>query len=219
MTFDLRTIKNIDEAAEFLAGCILEQLKEGRKVLLLVPGGSAMPAAVQASKIIFTHPHENLTVTLTDERYGEVGHKDSNLFQLQEKGFDLPQAKIIPILSSKARTETVESWQTVLQEELAKADFKIGLFGIGADAHTAGILPRSPAVFEKNPVSLYNAGKFERITITFSAIKKLDEAVVFAKGGEKEEVIKNFTKDLDPEEYPSQILKQVPKLTIFYLSR
>ena len=38
---------------------------------------------------------------LTDERYGPVGHPDSNWSQLLQKGFDLPQAKLVPVLTGR----------------------------------------------------------------------------------------------------------------------
>ena len=104
----------------------------------------------------------------------------------------------------------------MLENELRAAEYKIGLFGIGADGHTAGVLPRSVAVNAMGWSVAYDAGTFERITITPKTIVKLDEAVAFAQGKEKWKVVEDLEKnDLDIHEQPAQILKKVPLLKIF----
>ena len=77
------------------------------------------------------------------------------------------------------------------------------------------------------PTEVCKEATFSRITITPFAIKKLDEAVIWAQGEEKWEVIKNLKNDIparphegsgaggDITKQPAQILKKVPLLTIF----
>ena len=203
------------DAANYLAGVILEKLITG-KVLLLVPGGSAMQVAVKAAKIISGVGHADLAVTLTDERFGTPGHADSNWHQLLKLGFKLKNARLLPVLTGADIAKTTKKFNTMLGEELAGADYKIGLFGIGADSHTAGILPESAALDSRDWAVSYKTGKFERITITPETIKKLDEAVVYAQGPEKEKAIENLNKDLDPRKYPAQLLKEAKRLKIFH---
>ncbi len=204
--------------AEFLADKILEQLKANQKVLWLVPGGSAIQVAVLAAKRISGYPHFNLVVTVTDERHGAVGHKDSNWQHLIDMGFDLPQAKLIPVLTvngEQSRTMTTEKFNTIIDKELKNADYKIGLFGIGADGHTAGILPMSGAVEASESVFGYQAPQFERITITPKALTQLNEAVIWAQGEAKWKIIQDLDKEIDRNLQPAQVLKKVPTLTIF----
>jgi len=201
--------------AETIAEAIVNQLEAGKKVLWLIPGGSAIAVAVEVSKIIIGSSYEKLTVTLTDERYGELNHPDSNWLQLQQAGFYLPEAHLIPVISDKDMAETTEEFAKNLKEELANADYSIGFFGIGPDGHTAGILPGSPAVSSDNLTADYSAGNFERITITPKVIVQLSEAFVYAVGENKWEALAKLETEVDLDEEPSQILKQVPKLTIF----
>ena len=216
MSIAIKTTNDPKIAAEFIAGKILDQLKNGKNVFWLVPGGSAIAVAVLASKIIAKYPHENLTVTLTDERYGEVFHKDSNLLQMLDSGFDLPQAKLLSVLAGADRVMTTEKFNTIIGDGFKNTDYQIGLFGVGADGHTAGILPESAAVEAPNWATSYVAQKFERVTVTFKTIENLNEAVVWAQGKEKWEVIKDMTeKEIDVKKQPAQILKKVPALTIF----
>ncbi|MGH7249519.1 MAG: 6-phosphogluconolactonase [Minisyncoccia bacterium] len=216
----MKRIINSNEVAEFIAGKILEKIKQGKKVLWFATGGSSTKAGIETAKIISEYPHRNLTVTLTDERYGPVGHPDSNWAKLTAGGFNLLEATVIPILTGENRSVTSQEFNIKLKEALKRADYKIGLFGVGADLHTAGILPGSPALDSNEFVSDYKSETFERITITPRVIRALDEAVVFAQGREKEpaleKIFSSSENHLSTKDAPAQILKEVPLLTVFY---
>jgi 6-phosphogluconolactonase/glucosamine-6-phosphate isomerase/deaminase len=215
MGFSIKTGTKADDAAEFIVSSILNQLDEGKHILFFLAGGSSISVAVKIAEFLRKYPHKNLTITLTDERYGPIDHFNSNYFQLMEKGFDLPQAKIVPILTDDDRNITTEKFNTILNQELMIAEYKIGLFGIGADGHTAGILPGSIALRSEDLACSYDTPIFSRITITPKVIEKLDEAVVFMQGEQKREILKNLEKDIDINLEPAQILKKIPLLTIF----
>ena len=223
MSLTVKTTNKIDDAADFVSSSILKQLRLGKTVLFFVAGGSAIPVAVKISQILREYPDKNLiknlTVTLTDERYGPVGHFDSNWQQLLDKGFYLPSAKRIPVLTGDDFAAETEKFNKILHEKLmvgGEDEYRIGLFGIGADGHTAGILPGSLAVNAEGYAFGYKTEKFERITITLKTIEKLDEIIVWAQGKEKWKVIKNLLEEnIDIVKQPAQILKKVPLLTIF----
>ena len=206
---------NVDEVAEFVAGRIIEELEKGQRVLWFVPGGSSIKVAAAASKIIAKHDHSSLTVTLTDERYGDFGHPDSNWRQLKEAGFLLPDANTIRVLVDYTFQETAKVYASNLKKELPEADFVIGLFGVGADGHTAGMLPDSPAIISDKFACAYDAGAFERVTITPIAIPYFNEVIIFAQGENKWPVLKKLNEDVPVSEQPVQILKTVKKVTIF----
>jgi 6-phosphogluconolactonase/glucosamine-6-phosphate isomerase/deaminase len=219
MSFAIITTTNGEDAAQFLASSILKQLELGKKVLFFVPGGSAIIVALKTADMLSKQESfllKNLVVTLTDERYGKIDHPDSNWRQLQEKGFNLPNAKLLYVLSEGDNLETTaQKWSEVLDAELKNADYKIGLFGMGADGHTAGILPESPALQSENFAHGYATPTFSRITMTEKAIEKLDEAVAWVQGENKWDLIKNLSENIPITKQPAQILKKVPTLTIF----
>ena len=141
MSFNIKTTNKVDEAASFVALSVLDKLNLDKKVLFFVAGGSAIPIAVKIAEILnnsSSNNLKNLTVTLTDERYGDIGHTDSNYFQLFEKGFNLRDAKIIPVLIGEDKDTTVQKFNEILKNELDLSDYKIGLFGIGTDGHIQG---------------------------------------------------------------------------------
>lgn len=216
MGLNIKTTTDTDEVANFIASAVLVQLKLNKKVLFFVTGGSSIIICIKVSEILREHPHQNLTVMLTDERYGEVNHADSNWGKLIKGGFDLPQAKLIPILTGKDHATTTKEFNENLEREFKNADYKIGMFGVGPDGHTAGILPGSSACHSLEFGCGYDSEVFSRITMTFRAIEKLDEVIAWIQGENKWEVIKDLEeKDIELEKQPAQILKKVPSLTIF----
>lgn len=216
MSFVINTTKEVGEVADFVSTSILKQLDANKKVLFFVTGGSSIAVCIKISEILKNHTHNNLTIMLTDERYGPIHHSDSNWGKLIQGGFDLPGAKLIPILDGSDHTLTTKKFNENLEREFKNAEYKIGLFGIGADGHTAGILPESVAVDCSDLACGYDSAVFSRITMSFNAIEKLDEAIAFVQGENKWEVIKDLqNKNIDLIKQPAQILKKVPLLTIF----
>jgi 6-phosphogluconolactonase len=212
---EFRKITDSKPVADYITNVLQEHLQAGERVLWLVPGGSAIAVAVEISKRMQGLSLENLYVTLTDERYGPLGHTDSNWQQLTEAGFDLPGANLVPVLADEDRETTTKHFARVLHELMQDADYKLGFFGIGADGHTAGILPDSPAVLSKEYAASYDAGNFERITMTPLAILRLDKAVVYATGEAKWPILDQMETKIEIGQQPAQALKHVPQLTIF----
>ena len=215
MNLNIKTTKETEEVADFLANAINRELELGKNVLWFATGGSSIPVQVLASKKINREFSNKLTITLTDERYGSVGHKDSNLSKMLELGFEIPGAKLIPFLNDEGFIETAKNLSQTLNEEIKKADYKIGMFGIGEDGHTAGILPYSDAIKTSDLICAYKTPIFDRITITPQVISILDEAIVYGMGENKWPILEKLQEDISLGEDPSQILKKVPLLTIF----
>ncbi|MBA2279403.1 6-phosphogluconolactonase [Candidatus Saccharibacteria bacterium] len=186
------------------------------RVLWLVPGGSNIPIA---SRIMTDLPRtyiKNLTIALTDERYGKSGHKNSNYTQLIKAGFDSRGAVFKNILTGKSFQETVMDANTYMQELFNTHKVVISFFGLGADGHIAGILPRSPAVFSKRLVAGYDAGDLQRITLTSVALQKVTHAFLGAFGREKKPALLNLRdKHLPLNKQPAQILRSIPETDIF----
>jgi 6-phosphogluconolactonase/glucosamine-6-phosphate isomerase/deaminase len=198
----------------YLADVLTEHLTSGQPVLWLLSGGSAVPVAVAAAERLSPELLPWLTITLVDERYGPLGHKDSNWQALMSAGLP-PGAKLLPVLTGASLAATVASWSKELDQAISAASLRLGLFGVGPDGHTSGILPNSDAVSATGTVYAYEGGGYERITTTFETIKRLDEAVVYAIGESKRPVLERLNEDIPLAVQPAQILKQLPKTTIF----
>lgn len=201
-------------AGAYLAEVIRRHLNGGEAVLWLVCGGSNIATAVMASRAIGAVSGQ-LTVMLTDERYGEVGHADSNWRQLADAGFGLVGAQMKPALDDQPLAANVSSYAATLAEQLDRCDYAVGLFGLGADGHTGGILPGTPGATAKELVVGYDAGAFVRMTITASAIARLDEVVLVAEGADKWAQLKRLEETIAPIEQPAQLLKTAASWKIY----
>ena len=170
---------------------------------------------------------EKLAVTLTDERYGNIGHADSNWIQLLQNGFDISAVRALPVLCGLEPKETVIKFGKNYRDLTAWADIIIGQFGLGSDGHTAGVLPDTIGVkdqgtacfYKSNPTSqgYGEARKYDRITLTLKTIRNINIAYVFAFGESKKEIVEKLKKEeISLEEMPAQIMKEIPESYLYY---
>lgn len=205
------------QAISTLADRLNDRLSDGAKVVWLVSGGSNIKLSVEVLAKLKKLGPDNLKILLSDERYGDFGHKDSNLFQLRQAGLDLPDGMIYgPITKHKLPfKEAVDNYEAVFTQAMDWADYSVGQFGIGADGHTAGILPNSPAARSLRLVIGYEAQDYQRITMTAKAIKLLNVAYALAFGTSKTEPLEKLRdQNLSVEDQPAQIFKQLTEAYI-----
>lgn len=213
--FLFRRVTSIDPVVKHLTDTLTNNLRQGHSVVWLLSGGSAIEVEVAVARKLQGQNLAHLTVTLADERFGQVGHDDSNWQQLEKAGFSLPGARIVPVLTGEDRETTAATFAEALRRVFATADYRIALLGMGPDGHTAGILPGTPSVKAKGWATHYSTDQFERITMTADAIARLDEIVVFATGIPKQAAIKDLERDLPVDEQPAQAVKLARRVTIF----
>lgn len=201
---------------EQLVHTITQHLEKNESVLWLVSGGSNIAVAVAVANALQRSDTSNLTVSLVDERYGDVGHTNENWQQLLDASFHLEGATLYRPLTGDDRHQTAQNFNDWLGEQFGHADYTIGLLGIGADGHTSGIKAGSEAITADGWVMDYSWDDYERITTTFDALRRLDEVVVYAMGSDKAPVIRDLLHhDVDLTMQPAQVLKQVKKSTLY----
>ena len=206
----------VQSAADHIARAILAKLAENKRVLWFLSGGSGIKVVLEVARQLAGHDLHNLSVTLTDERYGAIGHPDENWQQLLDQGFSLPGATLYRPLINEDSITTTNRFGAWIAQHMADAHYSIGLFGIGSDGHTAGIKPHSSAVTANAWTDYFQGDDFERITITLLPISQLNEIVVQASGADKLPVLQSlFTQSLSVIEQPAQALKTAPRATLY----
>ena len=208
------------EGEQALVDKIISLLNDRKKVLWLICGGSNIPTAIEVMARMRAQVSGNilgnLTVSQTDERYGPVGHKDSNWQQMVEGGFNFQGIKSLPILENITLEETIVSFGRKISEAFADVDFVVGQLGIGPDGHIAGILPNTPAVNDTGVVTGYVAEPFTRVSLTFNQLTKINFSYVFAFGASKRQALTELRdKDLSLNDQPCAILKQMKESSVF----
>lgn len=209
---------NIENGLKDLSRRLTQELRENKNVLWLVSGGSNIQSAVKVMAMIPVELQMQLTVLLVDERYGEIGHGDSNHQQLLDAGVNPGDAIFLNVLESGlSLDETIARYKSIAGQAFEEADTVIALMGIGADGHIAGILPNSHASYESEKYVVgYQADPYTRVTLTFPALRRISAAYVFAYGESKIDALKKLkSEELTLEEQPAQILKDLPEAYVY----
>jgi 6-phosphogluconolactonase/glucosamine-6-phosphate isomerase/deaminase len=207
-----------EEGISDLARVLINELALGHRVLWLFSGGSNISASIKIMREIPEALSKNLSIMPGDERYGEVGHSDSNWTKLIEAGLEPQQATLLPVLKDGLTfQETGRRFGLMVEETFAANDYIVGQFGIGEDGHIAGILPGSSAAMETASLVVeYEAKDYDRLTLTFPALKRLDATYAFAYGANKHRALEILIdEDLDPSLQPAQILKILPEANLY----
>lgn len=196
---------------------IQSRLDSGKKVLWLLSGGSGIDICVRVAQALHVRDASMLFITLSDERYGRVGHAHENWQQLLDAGFSIPEAHLYrPLREGVNRHDTTELFRTWLDSTWNEVDYRIALLGIGDDGHTSGIKPQSPAVTAPESVIDFTGQDFERITTTARLLTRLDEAVVQSYGTSKHGAIARIVRDEGPlEETPGLVINRISTVTFF----
>jgi 6-phosphogluconolactonase/glucosamine-6-phosphate isomerase/deaminase len=220
-----------EEAGKYISDILA--LHIDKPVLLLLAGGSSIKV------VDFIKPeylHDQLTVTVTDERFtDDIG--DNNFDTLQTTSFynELIQVDTFCINTSIWEGDTVEEHAARFEKNIKEwmRDFPkgiiIGLYGMGADGHTAGMIPGVYTGTEFNTqfntedkyVAITddkgpNAAFALRVTTTLSFMKKVQYPVFYITGENKTEALKKALDEKTTyEEVPARIILDMQKPMIF----
>ena len=210
-------VEGTKELEDALVDALNSALANNKLVLWLIPGGSNIVTAIKVMDRIESGDMSKLTIALTDERFGEPGHKDSNFYQLSQGGFKTRGAVFIDLLKGGSFLDTIKASGEEMKKIFTYAEELIGFFGIGSDGHIAGILPHSPAAVSDEAWMIgYDAGQFKRVTLTPFAISHVRTAFIGAYGPEKLDALTILQDKMLPvEEQPAQILKHLPEAFIY----
>lgn len=200
-------------------------------VLLMVAGGSAREVLSILDPELIS---ENLTITVTDERYTD-DLDDNNFAALQATHFynDLIEAGAYCIDTQIFQGESHKEHSARFAKNLAdwRRDFPngkiIALFGVGEDGHIAGIIPGvlADADFDKTfnnknviATDLEATGNKHalRTTVTFPFMREIDFPLVYIVGIEKTEALANtVAKEGSLYKTPARILQEMREPIIF----
>jgi 6-phosphogluconolactonase/glucosamine-6-phosphate isomerase/deaminase len=224
------------KAAEFLLELLVTHQNE--KVLLLLSGGSAVKLYDRIKYYVSSITDNYLAIAQVDERFQPVNNDDVNAITIGKTGlWEACEKKNIPYcLISQEGTlkEAAEKYNNQIASLIGKYPFKIGVFGIGEDAHTAGLLPGYEKEWNTDKLVVgYDTDKQRqnspaglicpqiirhRITVTPKALRQLDHAIVVAIGEKKRGAIENALNPMSQNnlnKYPAVILQKIKKVDLF----
>lgn len=229
-----------------------------KKILLFLSGGSCVniygflaKEIEQSDEIIQSRKSTSLVIFQVDDRFlprkesgiksheskiknREINEEDINAYKIGKTGlWDVCSKRNVPyhVIPQEGSLEesAIQYSERILRYFKEKNIFKIGIFGIGEDGHTAGLMPGYQKCWDREIpyVGYENNGKFKkRITATPLFLRKLDVAYIIASGEKKKEVLarlRNFAVSQSPgeeknsytDQFPAYLLLQVPHLEVF----
>ena len=208
--------KSTLECEEKLYKTLKDNLENNKKVLLIIAGGSNIPILKAVFDLLEFELTSNIDIILSDERFGPSDYQESNFVKLIKYGFDKKKANFINILTNQDIKTSTRLLEKEFVQKSQKANIIIAQLGIGEDGHIAGILPNSKALDSNDYVVNFKCPDFERITLSFKALKKIDIAIVAAYGAKKKKALKNLKNlKLPLNEMPSRILQEIKSIYIY----
>ena len=240
----VHTLKGSDiwqTAVDSLINSLNNRLKTRKKVLLLLSGGSVVKLYERITS--YELRVTNLAIGQIDERKFNIQHltfnkEEINAEVIRKTGiWEICDRKNIPyylISQEGSLEEAANNYNQQLSDLFETFSYKIGVFGIGEDAHIAGLIPGYEAEWnvdklmvgydvgkhrQNNPAVLFCPQKFrQRITVAPKAISQLDYAIVVVTGEKKRKAIEQA---LDPINinnlniYPAAIIQKMKRVDLF----
>jgi len=203
------------DIAQQMADKIASLAKTNGRISWFLSGGSCIPIEASAANLLNESLARDITGFLIDERFGQLCNADSNFHQLQAAGFPGYKLRVVPVLEGLDINQTTQKYDKVIRDLTVSSSYKIGVFGIGADGHIAGILPNSPALLSTDYVTSYDGVYYQQITTTEKTLRAIDETIVYAAGPSKHTALNNLREKLLVKDQPAQLLKLIPQVTIY----
>ncbi len=206
--------------------------KVDKRTVLFLSGGSTPESLYELlakEKVI-----KPVAVGMIDERYGKPFHETSNELMMQETGFlDYLKRYAIPFYpilhKNVGLEETAREYDQTSRDLFFKFPRSIAVMGIGADGHTASIIPNRKGfinpMFEEarqhqfvgefsDPKSEYK----ERVGMTFAGLALIDYFVVLVFGKDKKKALKamlsgGYLEDVPARFFPQEVSEKTVIIT------
>jgi len=139
-----------------------------------------------------------------DERFVPYDHPESNYRMAREAMLSkvpVPAARIHPVPCEGTPDDAARQYERTLREDYGAAAldparplFEITLLGLGADGHTASLIPGEPVLQERSRwVMAVAHGRPEvRITMTYPALESSRRVAFLVAGKEKADIVKSI---------------------------
>jgi 6-phosphogluconolactonase len=188
--------------AEWITAAALEAKGNFRVSL---SGGStpkALYSVLASDAFVSRFPWDRVSWYWGDERFVPHDHPESNYRMTREAMLDkapVPPQNVHPVPTDGTPDEAAARYERTLQEAYggvmlnsAQPLFDVTLLGLGADGHTASLLPGEPVLQErKRWVAAVSHGRPEvRITTTYPAIDSSRCVAFLVSGKEKAAIFK-----------------------------
>lgn len=179
-------------AAEIIAAALVADVGARGSATLCLSGGSTPRQTYEWLARVPGVPWERIAIYFGDERCVPPDHADSNYAMAKAALFE--PLGLVPSAVHRLRGELPDHDAAARDYERAlPAAFDVLVLGVGEDAHTASLFPRSPALDERTRRVVHVVGDKpppDRLSITPPVIEQARLIVVLATGASKAEAVR-----------------------------
>lgn len=197
-----QVLAGANAAAERAAAIVAEAAREAvaaRGRFVFAVSGGRTPATMLRALAAEDVPWEGVRVVQVDERVAPEGHADRNLGLLRSSLLEhapVQADQVYPMPVEEADLDAAASDYARLLTGLAGAPPEIDLvhLGLGADGHTASLVPGDAALAVKD-ADVAVTGPYQgrrRMTLTFPALDRARRVLWLVTGAEKAEVLEKL---------------------------
>lgn len=190
------------ELADKVAGILSEAVARHGKASIAVSGGSTPKGFFQelSNKEL---PWANITITLADERWVDIGSNDSNTRLVHENLLQnrAVNAKFFHLKQGESLTENTLNDLNIAAETTI-LPLNVLILGMGEDGHTASLFPCSDQIEQGLAADAPSLMKVvpktaphDRITFSFNALKQSEHTFLHISGDKKKEVLEQALND------------------------
>ena len=217
MTNDLRVCDDVDDlsrrAAQAVAAAIDDAVsRHGRCSIALAGGTTPRPIyRLLASQFKEQIPWTDVHVFWGDERFVPAGDPRRNETMVREALLDhvpCPTSNVHAVPAASTASDAAAQYEAVLRQYFANAwpRFDLVLLGLGEDAHTASLFPRSAALRENTRWVVEVTVPAEppvRVTLTLPVFNHAALTYFVVTGSNKAPALRLVLDGADPERYPA----------------
>jgi 6-phosphogluconolactonase len=217
MTHDLRVCDDVDDlsrrAAEAVTAAIDDAVsRHGRCSIALAGGNTPRPIyRLLASQFKEQIPWSDVHVFWGDERFVPSGDPRRNETMVREALLDhvrCPPSNVHAVPAASTAGEAAAQYEAVLRQHFGNGwpRFDLVLLGLGEDAHTASLFPRSAALREKKRWVVEVTVPAEppvRVTLTLPVFNHAALTYFVVTGSNKAPALHMALDGADPESYPA----------------
>ncbi len=157
----------------------------------------------------------------SDERAVSADHPDSNYKMAMDAAFShLPIGQIHRMKGESLIEKYALEYEELIKKELGATLFDLVMLGVGEDGHTASLFPGSAGLDENKRLVIANhipQKNSWRMTLTFRCINESAQAVVYALGPSKQEIVPLVLKSALPSSYPASYVGTAEQKALWIL--
>jgi 6-phosphogluconolactonase len=220
-----------ERATAAIAAAVQDAVERRGRCSLLLSGGSTPRASYEllATRYRDRVAWPQVHLFWDDERFVPAGDPRSNARMARDTLIDrvpVPAAHVHPIPTALPSADAAaRHYEDMLRARFPgpRPEFDLVLLGLGDDAHTASIFPRSPALVETvRWVMAVDAPADPplRVTLTMPALAAAPHLFVLVSGpGKREALRRALDPASDPAQYPAAALQAAGDRVVWWTDR